>query len=338
MMIVELLDIFSNLWRYINNNVPFLSILKVALFYAPKCIFYAIPIATLFSVSYTLGSMFAKNELIAIFGSGISIYKLTLPLIICGLTISVLTFIFHENIVTNTFHKKNQLTARLLRTEIKFNNDNITVMNSNREIIYNADFYNDTTETLTNLMVLDRSENRSVPTRIDCKQAVWDVVNLRWILLDCRKYFFNQNENKYNLETVQKIEDPKYDLKPSTFRKVVNNIEEMNVNDATEWIDNLKKAGISHRIQLIEYYKRFSFPLTSLIVAIIASSVGGSFRKNIVIMSLLTSLLLAAGYYIMQMILSLLARLGYIPPLAGAWGSFIVFFFLSIVLLKYAKT
>jgi len=338
MMIVELLDIFSNLWRYINNSVPFLAILKVALFYGPKCIFYAIPVATLFSVSYTLGSMFAKNELIAIFGSGISIYRLTFPLILCGFIISVLTFIFHENIVTNTFHKKNELTARLLRTEIKYNNDNITVMNSSREIIYNADFYNDTTETLTNLMLLDRTENRSTPTRIDCKQAVWDAVNNRWILIDCRKYFFNQNEKIYNLETIKRIEDSKYDLKPSTFRKVVNNIEEMNVNDAVEWIDNLKKAGISYRIQLIEYYKRFSFPLTSLIVAIIASSVGGSFRKNILIMSLLTSLLLAAGYYIMQMVLGLLARLGYIPPLAGAWGAFIFFFFLSIVLLRYAKT
>ena len=338
MMIVELLDIFSNLWRYINNSVAFLAILKVALFYAPKCIFYAIPVATLFSVSFTLGSMFAKNELIAIFGSGISIYKLTLPLIICGFIISVLTFIFHENVVTISFHEKNELTAKLLRTEIKYNNDNITVMNDNKKIIYNVDFYNDTTETLTNLMLLDRTENSNIPIRIDCKQAVWNKESGNWIFMDCRKYFFNQHDKKYELLTIQRIEDPKYNLKPSTFRKVVNNIEEMNVNDASEWITSLKKAGISYRIQLIEYYKRFSFPLTALIVAIIASSVGGSFRKNILIMSLLSSLLLAAGYYILQMVLSLFARLGFIPPLAGAWGAFIFFFCIGILLLRYAKT
>jgi lipopolysaccharide export system permease protein len=88
MMVIELMDIFTNLWRYINNNVSFLSILKVAYLYMPKCIFYVIPIATLFSVSYTLGSMFAKNEFIAIFGSGISIYKLTFPLNVKILIIS----------------------------------------------------------------------------------------------------------------------------------------------------------------------------------------------------------------------------------------------------------
>jgi len=338
MMIVQLLDIFGNLWRYINNNVPFLSILEVALLYTPRCIFYALPIATLFSVSFTLGSMFAKNELIAIFGSGVSIYRLALPLIICGFIISIFTFIFHESVVTTTFHKKNELTARLLRTEINFSNDNITVMNSDRDIIYNVDFYNDATQTLNNLMLLDRTENRNIPTRIDCRQAVWDAESHKWILIDCRRYFFDQNENKYKLETFRIIEDPKFNLIPSTFRRVVNNIDEMNFREASNWIESLRRAGLPYRNQLIEYHKRFSFPLTSLIVAILASSVGGSFRKNILIMSFLTSLLLAAGYYIMQMVLSLLARFGYVPPLAGAWGAFIFFLFFSIVLLRYAKT
>ena len=44
LMIIELLDLFSNLWRYINNNVPLIEILKVSLLYAPKCIFYALPV------------------------------------------------------------------------------------------------------------------------------------------------------------------------------------------------------------------------------------------------------------------------------------------------------
>ena len=338
MMIVQLLDIFGNLWRYINNNVSFLSILYVALLYIPKCIFYALPLATLFSVSFTLGSMFAKNELVALFGAGISIYRIALAFIFSGLIISIFTFIFHESVVTTTYHKKNELTARLLRTDINFNNDDITVMNSSRDIIYNADFYNDTTQTLSNLILLDRTENRNIPTRIDCRQATWDAEFEKWILIDCRKYFFDQNEQIYALETFPIIEDSKYDLNPSTFRRVVNNIEEMNVNEASRWIDNLRKAGLPYRNQLIEYHKRFSFPLTSLIVAIIASSVGGSFRKNILIMSFLTSLLLATGYYILQMVLSLFARFAYISPLAGAWGAFICFFFLSVVLLKYAKT
>jgi len=169
LMIIELLDLFSNLWRYINNNVPLIEILKVSLLYAPKCIFYALPVSVLFSVSYTLGTFYSRNELIAVFGSGISIYRFTIPLIICGFFLSIFTFFFHETVVINTYSCKNELTSELLRTKTTFSNNNITVMNSSRKIIYSADFYNDSAKTLTSLMIIDRTADIKNPVRIDCK-------------------------------------------------------------------------------------------------------------------------------------------------------------------------
>jgi len=112
----------------------------------------------------------------------------------------------------------------------------------------------------------------------------------------------------------------------------------MNYIQAAEWIKTLKSAGLPHKSQLAEYYKRFSFPFTCLIVSIIASSIGGNLRKNILLMSLLSSLLLSVFYYIMQMVLMLFAKIGYIPPFAGAWGTFVFFIFMSIAMFRYAKT
>ncbi len=338
MMIIELLDLFSNLWRYINNNIPLSAILKVGILFAPKCLFYAMPISVLFSVSYTLGSMYSRNELIAVFGSGISIYSFTLPLVICGLFLSVFTFIFHESVVTDTYNRKNELTAELLRTKKTYSNNNITVMNPDRRIIYSADYYNDNTKTLSSLMVLDKTKNSLHPVRIDCKWATWDESLNIWVLMDCRKYFYDENENKYILESIPSIENHLYNIEPSTFRKVVKNIEEMNIKNAADWIKSLKSAGLPYRSPLTEYYKRFSFPFTCLIVSIIASSIGGNFKKNILLMSLLMSLLISAFYYIIQMIMVLFAKLGYIPPLAGAWGPFVFFIFISFTLFRYAKT
>lgn len=338
LMIIELLDLFSNLWRYINNNVPLIEILKVSLLYAPKCIFYALPVSVLFSVSYTLGTFYSRNELIAVFGSGISIYRFTIPLIICGFFLSIFTFFFHETVVINTYSRKNELTSELLRTKTTFSNNNITVMNSSRKIIYSADFYNDSAKTLTSLMIIDRTADIRNPVRIDCKWAAWNEKNEYWVLTDCRKYTFDQLTSEYKLENISTIEDKLYNLPPSTFRRIVKNIDEMNYIQAAEWIKTLKSAGLPHKSQLAEYYKRFSFPFTCLIVSIIASSIGGNLRKNILLMSLLSSLLLSVFYYIMQMVLMLFAKIGYIPPFAGAWGTFVFFIFMSIAMFRYAKT
>lgn len=337
-MVIELLDIFMNLWRYNNNNVSISSILYVALLFLPKCIFFAIPVSTLFAVSYTLGNMYSKNELTAVFGSGIPIFIFTLPFIFSGIIISFLTFVFHESVVTITFMKKNALTAELLQTKKSFNNNSITVLESDREIIYSAEYYNDSSQTLSSVLILDRREDQKYPVRIDSQFAKWNDVDEMWTLTDCRIYSYDSDIDQYIMETKRTIEEPAYSLVPTTFRKIVRNIEEMNVQEAGQWVRSLRKAGLPYREQLTEYYKRFSFPLTCFIVAIIASYIGGNFKKNILLMCLLLSLLLATGYYILQMVLFTFAKLGYISPITGAWGAFVFFMFFSIVIVKYAKT
>jgi lipopolysaccharide export system permease protein len=60
--------------------------------------------------------------------------------------------------------------------------------------------------------------------------------------------------------------------------------------------------------------------------------------KNVLIISMVFCIGAAALFYIMQMVTMLLAKFGWIPPLAGAWTPVIFFTTVSVVLLKYAKT
>jgi lipopolysaccharide export system permease protein len=55
-------------------------------------------------------------------------------------------------------------------------------------------------------------------------------------------------------------------------------------------------------------------------------------------MSLATSLIVAVVFYVMEMISMMMARLGYIPPLAGAWFPVFVFIVIGALLLRSAKT
>jgi lipopolysaccharide export system permease protein len=74
------------------------------------------------------------------------------------------------------------------------------------------------------------------------------------------------------------------------------------------------------------------------VVIILSLSMGGRFKKNILLMSLLTSLMSAVVFYVMDMIGMMMARLGYIPPLIGAWFPVTAFILLGIFLLGFAKT
>ncbi len=337
-LLLQLLDIFANLWRYLNNEVILSQILQVSFLYLPKCISFALPVSVLFASSYTLGNFYSNNELISVFGAGVPLYRFVTPVIVLSVFLSFFLYYFEENFVIDTFRQKSELSAELLKRKKSLSNSNVTVSSPDRKIIYNSDYYNDSNKTLSTVMIIDRSSEQDYPLRTDAKWAKWDDSMNYWVLMDCRVFSWDSKSEKYEVEIVKQIDKKMYNLKPETFRKIVKNIDELKKEEARIWLKSLRSAGLPFREQLTEYYRRFSFPLTCFIVTLIASSMGGRFKKNILLMSLLVSLLIASAYYILQMVLVLFAKLGYIPPAAGAWGTFLLFLFLSAVLFRYSKT
>ncbi len=97
-----LIDLFSNLVRYLNNEVPFTMIMKISLYFIPKSFSYAMPISLLFAAAYTLGDLFARNELTTIFSSGVPFWRFSISLIIVGLAASVFSFFLDDTIVIPT--------------------------------------------------------------------------------------------------------------------------------------------------------------------------------------------------------------------------------------------
>jgi len=89
---------------------------------------------------------------------------------------------------------------------------------------------------------------------------------------------------------------------------------------------------------LSQYYRRFSFPFTTFIVLFFSVSIGGRFKKNILLMSLLVSLGLAVLYYVTEMMTMIFAKWEYISPLAGAFLPLFIFTVLSVAMLKIART
>lgn len=337
-VLLQLVDLFANLWQYLNNNVSVSSILYVSYLYIPKCISYALPIALLFAVSFTLGNLYANNELIAVFGSGISLYRFTLPLILTGAFLCVGAFYFEDRIVIPSFRMKNSLSMELMGLKPSLSNTNVTIISGDGGIIYNLDYYNDESKTMSNVIVIERNRQGGFTSRLDAESARWNKDEKFWQFNKCRYFFFGDDGEFIDEQNFASYTDPRYNESPETFRKVTRNVDEMPIADAENWIQSLKKAGLPFRDALTDYYSRFSFALTPLIVTIISCALGGKFKKNILLMSLLSSLILSVVYYVIQMVMALMAKMGHLPPLAGAWTSVLLFLLLGAVLLRQAKT
>jgi lipopolysaccharide export system permease protein len=335
-LLIELFDVFANLWRYLAQGTSVLEILRIAWLYLPKCISYSLAPALLFGCSYALGLLHKNNELIAILGSGVSLYQLLLPLLCLGLALSVLGFWFEEEVVIDSFRAKNSLYRQTVKLEVSLSNTNVTVTSEDARTIYQVDYYNDKKQSLTGVLILQRDAKGRFASRIDADSADWSQTH--WLLHSGRQYSWDpggqllKEERFSSLDALQLVEPP------ATFRKTTRRVEEMTSAQAREWVGRLRRAGLPFREALTEYYKKYFFALNPLIVVLIASGVGGRFRKNVLLMSLLASLVLSVVYYVGQMVSLIMAKNGLIPPLAGAGFAFVVFLAGGLVILRTART
>ena len=335
-LLMQLIDVFGSIWRYLAHEVPLAEIGAIAMLYAPKCVAYALPIAFLFAVSFTLGQLYARGELAAILGSGVSLYRLVAPFLALGLVLSAASFFFEDAIVIPTFRQRNAAWSAAVKAVTSLSQANVTVASPDQREVYQADYYNDAQSRLTGLTVIVRGTDFAFERRVDAAWAEW--ATDRWLLHDCRVFTWDAAAGRLADTTSVTISDPAFDEPPETFRRLTRDVEEMAFREARAYVALLRRAGFSSAEALTDLYRKLSFACTPLIVALIASSLGSAFRKNILLMSLLAALVVSVLYYVSQMVTGILAKNGVIPPLAGAWIPFTLFLVLGTGLFRTART
>ncbi len=337
-LVFELVDVFAKLPQYIGRNTSMIDIALIVAFYVPKCVTYSLPIALLFSITFTLGNYYMNNELVSIYCSGISLYRMIVPFLIIGLFLSLFMFFFEERVTIPSLAQKNKLFNKALGLAEPFSENNVAVKSVDDRIIYQANYYNDANKTLAGVMLLERDENNVLVRRIDADSADWDDRNSVWVLRNCHIYEWDSRKAMFTERDLATYSNPGLTDRPRSFQKLTRNVEEMEAGDAYDWVLSLKNAGRDYQAAMSEFYKKFSFALTPLVITLISCSIGGLLKKNVLLMSLFVSICIVVVYYVVQMMAMTFAGLGLIPPFYGAWSAFILFLAGGVIMVRLART
>jgi lipopolysaccharide export system permease protein len=331
-LLLCLIDLFANLTRYLNYEVPMKQILLISGYFVPKGISYATPISLLFAAAYVLGDLYARNELTSIFSAGIPFWRFIMPLIVTGILVSALSFFFQDIVVIPTLKQKNLLSRIALHQQRGESNSDIVIKTKNGQLIYSIDYYDVSASVLNGVSIVEQGENGEFISLIRAPRATWNGES--WDLNNALIYAWHNGFLRVNpLEPTDA-----YQEQPDTFRRSAVDVEDLPVRDAAFLIRDLKTAGLPFIGAQAEYYHRFSFSAASFVVMILSISMGGRFKKNILLMSLSMSLIATVVFYVMEMICMMMAQLGYIPPIIGAWLPILFFIIVGLFLLRGAKT
>ncbi len=330
-----LVDIFANLWTYINRSTPFWTILYLTVLEIPPGISMTLPVATLFAMTYVMGSYYANNEMIAIFSAGLSVRRFSLPIIILGVLFSFGSFYFEDNVTIPARKLKTIKKNEIFGDNDQFN-DNEAIIAKGGEIIYFMEFYNATLQRLTGVVIVARSSEGVFKWKLSADSGGWE--EDKWVFSNVRMYSYNKETGYLEEKFFASWVNPELDEPPESFDRRSENVKEMTRSEARDWVEALKRTGRPYRTELTEYYLRVAFSLTPLFIAFLSCSMGGWFKKNVLITSLLVCLSISVAYYVFQLILGSMAKRGLIDPLYGSWTAIIVFLLLGLILFRLARS
>ncbi|MDR0586752.1 MAG: LptF/LptG family permease [Treponema sp.] len=332
MLLVVLIDLFVNLTRFLNNGAGIAQIFTVSLYYVPKSFLYALPVSLLFSSAYMLGDLYARNELTTVLCSGVPFPRLCVPLFVIGMVFSVFSFFFEDNVVVPTLRMKKDLSRQLLQSQEQQSSSDVVIKTNGGRLIYAVDYFDRLSETLNGLTIIELDEDNRFNSLVRASKAEWN--GSSWSLSGSVMYEY-QGEF---IKTLPLDENGRFTAEPEAFRRGAIAAEDLKAGDVALLIRDLENSGLPTASARTDYHHRFSFSTVSFVVIFLSVTLGGRFKKNILLMNLLASLGTAVVFYVIEMVTMMSAKVGIMPPAAGAWTPVFVCIAAGFFLLRYAKT
>ncbi len=324
-IIVELKSLIDSV---VERDLPFTIILDYFKFYTPGLMRYIIPIASMMAAVITVALFSRFSETIAIKASGISAYRMILPIIIVSFLFSALFYLVQDYILPYTNQK-----ALMLRDTIEGRKGISYGMLHGRWLagkgkrFFNYKNYESSPPTLTGVSVYEISESDfSLKKRIEAERCYWNGKSWEFENGWQRSFDDEISYEKFQLMAFLFDEGADYfEAREKTFFGASRIPEQMSYFELRDYINTLRTAGYDTTSLRVGMHEKLSFPLTSLIMVLVSIPFAFLIGKKGSLYGVGISLLIIIVYWALFAISNALGHEGILPPFLSAWAPNIIF-------------
>ncbi len=273
----------------------------------------------------------SKNKgIVAIKASGVSRYRLAVPLFAGGLALTA-SMVFLDAVYLPYSNQRQDA----LRNEIKGRPPQ-TYAQPQRWIfgegskIYNYDVFDSTQNLFGGLTVIEIDPtNFMVKRRNFATRAKWSDTQQAWVLEGGWVRDFSGGAiiryEKFAVTALPELTEP-----PSYFHREVRQAIQMSWRELRSYIGGLQRAGFDVAALKVQWHVKLAFPLiapVSMLLAIPFTFLVGT-RGALGGVSLGVGI--AISYWIVARLVEAMGNIGQLPPLLAGWSPDIIFFFFGM--------
>lgn len=307
-----------------KHGKPIGLLLQHVWFRIPEFLSAVLPVAALTTTLLVLGLLTRTNEVTAMKASGISLYRMIVPVLVLSAAVSAAAFLVQERLAPaagiraeETWNRINDRPAR----RYSYLNRH-WIMSRQKDRIYHYEFFDPASSAFSRLSVFDIDTGRwSLVRRLYAEKASLGADGLElghgWI-----RDFSGASAVPFAVK--ESWELPAADGR-GWFLREWKEPEQMTYGELREYASEVRAVGFEATRLEVDLEGKVAFPMVSLVMTILAIPFAFSMGKKGTLVGVGLSLALAMGYWGTFGIFRSLGYTGVLTPFLAAWGANLVF-------------
>jgi LPS export ABC transporter permease LptG/LPS export ABC transporter permease LptF len=327
LLVFTLFELLSDILR---NQISPLTVGEYLLNVAPYFLYSTTPLSMLLAVLVTFGLLQRTNEITAIKATGISLYRIIVPVLIASMLVAGGLFLSDQFYLPYTNKRqdalRNQIKGKPAQTYLRPDRKWIFGQHSD---IYYYQFFDPDRDVFGGVSVFQFDPHTfQITHRIVADRAHWSNQMNRWVYEEGWERSLNgsaiESYHKFDAATYPELAEA-----PAYFKKEIKQSSEMNYEELRRYIYDLEQSGFDVVRLRVQLQKKIAYPLITLVMAVLAVPFALSAGKRSAVAGVATAIGIGVVYWTINGLFEAMGNLSQLPPAVAAWSPDLVFGFIG---------
>ncbi|MFY9646155.1 MAG: LptF/LptG family permease [Terriglobales bacterium] len=326
LLLLLVFTLFELLGDILRNQVSPLTVGEYLLNVAPYFLYNTTPLSMLLAVLITFGLLQRSNEITAIKATGISLYRIVVPILIASTLVAGVLFLSDQFYLPYTNKRqdalRNQIKGKPAQTYLRPDRKWIFGQHSD---IYYYQFFDPDRDVFGGISVFQFDPHTfQITHRISADRAHWSSSMGRWVYEEGWERSLNgsaiANYRKFDVATYPELSEA-----PPYFKKEIKQSSEMSYGELRHYIYDLEESGFDVVRLRVQLQKKIAYPLITLVMAVLAIPFALSAGKRSAVAGVATAIGIGVVYWTINGLFEAMGNLSQLPPAVAAWSPDLVF-------------
>jgi LPS export ABC transporter permease LptG len=330
------IDLVKTLDKYLRVKPPLLYILEHFVYRLPAALHDGLPVVMLVATIFLFLTMSRYHELTALKAAGVSLYRVSAPVLGVGLLVAIGAGLFQELALPALNERGDEVDRVKIRGQAPKHlqsRQRLWVRSADTRF-YRVELLNPATNDLYGVTILELDKEFRLTGRLDARRAHWTAAG--WELSDGAYWEVGADGKVQSVPFSWTALDLKEEL--DDFLRIQKPVSTMSFWELRDYIGQLEAAGFQVRKYLVELYSKVSFPLVNLVMVLVAIPFALQSPRGGRLFGIGLAIMIMAGYLVVHYVALAFARADLLPPLIAAWTANVIFMGIGVSLLLRART